>query len=126
MTRHGRNRWRWAWSGLTVLLCSGCALDQSSMQMNSTSKMPWFNFSLAPAKKDTGNYQRSINRGHQQSADRLHVQPATPPAQREIRWAEWLSPQAARTSQPLPVTEPLPVPRLNSLSSSSLELVEFD
>ncbi len=50
--------------GFAVLLFTapGCAIEHPGLTASSGSGLPWFNFQVAPRKKDAKNYQRGISR----------------------------------------------------------------
>ena len=80
---------------------SGCALERPGVSASSLNPSPWFNFQLAPRKKETANYQRNIART---ATDRVTVQPAIRPALKEIRWPELPSLSRKREAQLIPRT----------------------
>ncbi|HET6422583.1 MAG TPA: hypothetical protein VFG20_02795 [Planctomycetaceae bacterium] len=90
---------------VVVVLCaaalSGCAIERPGLTASSANPSPWFNFQLAPKKKDTTNYQRGIARS---ATDRVTVQPAMAPVQKEVRWPELPLPLRKREAQLIPRT----------------------
>jgi hypothetical protein len=93
---------------ICVAALSGCAIERPGLTASSANPSPWFNFQLAPKKKETTNYQRGIARS---TADRVTVQPAMTPVQKEVRWPE--------LSLPLRKREAQLIPRTNDQASSS-------
>lgn len=85
-----------------VCLCCGCALERSGVSADSNSRLPFFNFQFAPAKKDSANYHRSVQL-EQRPAEL--VQPAKAPVQREVRLASWIPGLGQREALPLPLAE---------------------
>ena len=81
---------------------SGCAIERPGVSASSLNPSPWFNFQLAPRKKETANYQRNISRT---TAERVTVQPAIRPAAKEIRWPELPSLSRKREAQLIPRTD---------------------
>lgn len=92
-----------------AILCasafSGCAIERPGLTASSANPMPWFNFQLAPKKKETTNYQRGIART---STDRVTVQPAMTPVQKEVRWPDLALPLRKREAQLIPRTNDEP------------------
>lgn len=106
-----RNFWRVA--GLSVGLATvltggigGCALGRSNVSIDSNSRAPWMNLEFLPSRKkaDPSNYHRSVaeNRSATPSAPTAEVTTAAPPAKKETRLANWLTPGGERTPLPLP------------------------
>lgn len=118
---------RFRFAGLVVLLVApGCAIEHPSLTSSSASKMPWLSFQVAPAKKDTKNYQRGIAQG---TADHAVVKPAlsTSTAKKEVRWPELRLPGTKREALTLPRTdEDDRLPQTTPVRTAQAEHIEFD
>lgn len=92
--------------GLAVVsMTAGCAIERPGVSASSLNPSPWFNFQLAPAKKDNPSYQRNIARN---SADRVTVKPAISTPIKEVHWPELKLPSFRREAQTLPRTDDVP------------------
>ncbi len=96
----------------------GCALERSGVSSSSLSPMPWFNFQLAPPKKDSPTYQRNIARD---STERVVVKPAISTPKKESHWPELKLPSFQREAQLLPRTDDV---RTSSPSTGQTEPVD--
>lgn len=89
--------------GLFVIsMTAGCAIERPGVSASSLNPSPWFNFQLAPSKKDSPNYQRNISRN---ASDRVTVKPAITAPLKEVHWPELKLPKLKREAQPLPRTD---------------------
>lgn len=102
----------------------GCAIERPSVSASSLNPSPWFNFQVAPKKKDVSNHQRSIART---TTDRVTVQPAVAPVQKEIRWPELSLPSWRREAQIIPRTDDIATPPGEPRSTAfAEELIDFN
>lgn len=88
---------------LVVALGSGCALERSSLSIDSDSRVPFFGFQFAPRRRPPA-YERSISRTKPSAEPPAKVTTTlleTPP---ESPWPAWLT-RSARPTQPLPRTD---------------------
>ncbi len=108
-------------TGVVACATAGCAIERPGVSASSLNPSPWFNFQLAPAKKDSPNYQRSIARAEH---EQVTVKPAIAPVQKEVRWPDWHLPGIRREAQLLPVTNDQP--RQKSASLPSEERIDFN
>jgi hypothetical protein len=115
-----------------IVLCgtlglSGCALERSSVSMDSNSRFPFFGFQLAPKKKEEPAYQRSISQHRSRPSDVPKIQPAVREPERESAWPQWLSLPTARPVLPLPRTDRVvEEPRAEQTASSATSVpLEF-
>ena len=105
--------------------CTGCAVERSSLSIDSNSRVPFLGMQLAPAKKKEPVYQKSISRGLSTKSDAAVVQLAVEEPRSDTHWADWLSP-APRVSQPLPRTDQQPhAPAPANASKPSEDAIEF-
>lgn len=90
-------------AGLAVLLMvSGCAIEHPGLNASSGG-MPWFNFQVAPSKKDAKNYHRSISRD---PATTVEFKPAVATQARHARlWPTLRLPGQKTESLTLPRTD---------------------
>lgn len=88
---------------LVVAVGSGCALERSSLSIDSDSRVPFFGFQFAPRRRPPA-YERSISRTKPSTEPAAKVTTTlleTPP---ESSWPAWLT-RSSRPTQPLPRTD---------------------
>jgi hypothetical protein len=90
---------------LAASLACGCAVERSSLSIDSNSRVPFMGLQLAPPKKKEPVYQRSISRDRAAQSEAAVVRLAQHEPRTESRWTDWLTPSPPRVSQPLPRTE---------------------
>ncbi|MBI1348284.1 hypothetical protein GC163_18575 [bacterium] len=84
---------------------SGCALERSSVSVDSNSRSPWLGLQFLPSKKsDSSNYYRSISRQVDAGSEPTVIQTAAEPKRSEIRLSEWILPAKSPEPQVLPRT----------------------
>uniref|UniRef100_A0A7C2JYN1 DUF3035 domain-containing protein n=1 Tax=Schlesneria paludicola TaxID=360056 RepID=A0A7C2JYN1_9PLAN len=106
-------------------LCAGCAVERSSLSIDSNSRVPFLGLQLAPSKKKEPVYQRSISREPAAKSAAATVQLAVEEPRGDTHWTDWLTP-APRFSQPLPRTEPEPNASASANATASPdEAIEF-
>ncbi len=112
--------------GLAVLLIApGCAIEHPGLTASSGSKMPWFNFQLAPPKKDTPNYQRGIARNPDTPVELKYA--VSPPATTSIAWPDIRLRGLKREALILPRTDDeLRIPTKTATAQGPVEHIEFD
>jgi len=92
-------------AGCLLIGHSGCALERSSVSIDSNSRSPWFGLQLLPSKKaDTSGYHRSISRQPESEREQVSIVPALANPRSEFRIPAWLKPSASPESQQLPQT----------------------
>jgi hypothetical protein len=101
-----RSRFLWAtlFAGLGLIQV-GCAVERSSLSMDSNSRFPWLGLQLSPPKSKEPAYHRPIAQ-KSGKMDEAKVALAVDPPRTETKWSDWLNPLPQRISQPLPRTEP--------------------
>ena len=87
------------------ILTGGCAVNRTSMSMDSVSRRPFFGIELAPKKRSTPVYEKSIAQHRRQAADAPKVQPAIRETKTDGPWPEWLALPSSRPTLPLPRTD---------------------
>lgn len=103
---------------------SGCAIERPGVSASSLNPSPWFNFQLAPKKKEVTNHQRSIART---TTDQVTVKPAMTPVQKEIHWPELSLPGRRREAQLIPRTDDLvKPPRERQSTAFAEESIDFN
>ncbi len=123
MNGRRRSRW-WQWCSLALVgLFAGCAIERPGVSASSNAPFPWFNFQVAPAKKDSSNYQRSISRT---TTERVTVRPAMAEPIKEVRRPEWRLPGTRREALALPRTDDQPRPKVIASRSTDDVHIEFD
>jgi hypothetical protein len=107
--------------GLSLTLAAGgCAVEHSSLSIDSNSRSPFLGLQLAPPKSKEPAYHRPIARERgKKGTDEAKVALAVDPPRTETKWSDWLNPLPQRVSQPLPRTEPVPS------ASADADLIEF-
>jgi len=98
---------------------AGCAVERSSLSMDSNSRFPWLGLQLSPPKSKEPAYHRPIAQKSGKRTDEAKVTLAVDPPRTETKWADWLNPLPQRVSQPLPRTEP------DDAASTDADLIEF-
>lgn len=108
----------------TAAALTGCAIERPGISSSSLNPSPWFNFQLAPKKKEVSNHQRSIART---STDQVTVKPAVAPVQKEIRWPELSLPGRRREAQLIPRTDDVAQPHREPPSTAfAEETIDFN
>jgi hypothetical protein len=92
-----------------VVAAEGCALERSSMSMDSVSRSPFFGFVFAPKAKPPvldRTISRDVrSRDVRRSESPVKVQTAVRDVEPERTWPNWLSLPGARPVVPLPRTD---------------------
>jgi hypothetical protein len=118
----------WLLGVIALATMGGCAVERSSLSIDSNSRVPFLGLQLAPPKSKEPAYQRQISRERKKSgADQPKVALAVESTKTETKWPDWLNPLPQRVSQPLPRTEPEPAtPTINDDGTSATDSgIEF-
>jgi hypothetical protein len=102
----GTNAVRTAAALLAVAVSGGCALERSSLSIDSNSRIPFFGFQFAPRPKPPV-YDRSVSRPKPGAEPSAKVKPALLETPKEGAWPGWLGLPTPRPTQPLPRTDVL-------------------
>lgn len=110
---------------LVLLVAPGCAIEHPGLTASSGSGMPWFNFQLAPQKKDQKNYPRSIARDSATKVELKHAM--LTPSDTPRRWPDIRVPGWKGESLTLPRTDgELRIDDDAPKTMTQVEQIEFD